>query len=301
MIIKKLTKELKRLCKDIFPPVLLKIYNIILKNIINNIISSPDFKKKINNWGVQNKQIKCSIICNGPSLKKSLVENADFIKSNVKISVNFMPLYDDFFDLKPEFLVLVDPIFWSNDNKKILEDKINKLNQRLQEIEWKLDIIMPKVSQQNNRIINKIKSKNNINIIYINSEETKTEKYSEMIYHFILNKSVPNFQNVNVAAIYFALNIGFKEIYLFGCDHDWIKNIVVKNDSKLYLKDIHFYKDSHEENYNKIDSNLEYQFKSIYTLHNSYSKLNKYSNYLNAKIYNAAEESMIDEFEKIKL
>ena len=49
-----------------------------------------------------------------------------------------------------------------------------------------------------------------------------------------------------ITAIYSSILCRFKNIYLYGVEHDWIKNIIIDKENNLYIKKNHFYDNNNE-------------------------------------------------------
>lgn len=67
---------------------------------------------------------ECVILGNGPSLKKSLENDLDFISNRIVFCVNFFATSDYFEVVKPKFYVFADPGFWGKQTSLLLKDKI---------------------------------------------------------------------------------------------------------------------------------------------------------------------------------
>jgi hypothetical protein len=286
----------------ITPPIFFKIVKKIIIFKKNNNLLDKKYNKnlKIENWGMDfsKSQQNCVILCNGPSLNNSIDQSYDFISNSVKIVVNFSPLSDLFWKLKPDFLVLVDPSFWEENIDKDLKIKIEELVEKIKDIDWNIKIVMPILKNQKNRFTEVLSGVKNINFVNINSKPSSKEFIEDRILEYASNNSSPLFQSVSVASLYFAMNIGFKKIYLFGFDHDWIKNIIIDDSNNLLLMDNHYY-DKSKQTYKIIKSNLLEEFRAQYQLHNSYNEIREYAKVLDIKIYNCTKNSLLDSFERI--
>ncbi len=116
---------------------------------------------------------------------------------------------------------------------------------------------------------------------------------SQLENNFDLAKPLPLVQTVANLAMYLAINIGIKEIYLVGFDHDMILNIG---------KSQHFYKEDaneltragYEEWVNDIDLEvLGGYYKNMWLV---YKDLKKYANTSGIKIVNITPNSLLDVF-----
>lgn len=98
-------------------------------------------------------------------------------------------------------------------------------------------------------------------------------------------------------AIQIALYMGFKQIFLLGCDHDYL------NDLKR-VKNHHFYNDeesgiSDAEHLSSFDT--EWWFQQYYFRWKEYKLMKQYAEKRGCKIFNATAGGMLDVFPRIKL
>ena len=92
-------------------------------------------------------------------------------------------------------------------------------------------------------------------------------------------------------------------MFLFGCDHSWHKDLVVKSDNTLIDKNNHFY-DLNEDSQAPIDSNIEGSecFSSWANSFKIHSELERYAKFLNIKIFNySGNDSYVDAYERRNL
>lgn len=297
------SKITKKILNNITPPIILRACietKLLVRRIIFSGYSVSNLIK--NNWGVKAQVNKnCIILCNGPSLNKSLKDHKLFIENSIKICVNFMPLSYFFQELKPEFLMLVDPIFWQKNISAELESKIIKLNDALRCVDWNLKIVMPIKAKVTNHVFEVAANNKNIEMIFINSDVSKSDILQKRLFEYAANRSAPVFQSVSIAAIYFAINSGFKNIYLFGCDHDWIKNMIVDDNNRLCHRDTHFYEENETTKFLPINSSLLEEFRAQYSLHFAYNELKEYAKFMNSDVFNATPNSLLDSFERVDL
>lgn len=110
-----------------------------------------------------------------------------------------------------------------------------------------------------------------------------------------ISQAIPGPQSVTIMALYIALYMGFKEIYLLGCDHDWLLHI---------NKSSHFYPEkSHamvKSGYNEwFQEDLEEQFQAYISLWRQYKGIREIANRNGAQIFNATEGGLLDIFPRV--
>ncbi len=121
-----------------------------------------------------------------------------------------------------------------------------------------------------------------------------------------LNLGMPTPMTVAVTAIFIALNLNFKKIYLMGMDHSFHEDIVVNDKNILCTKDVHFYSDKpnalnpvlvKDINTGETLKIHEY-FLCLHTMFRSHLFLENYANSIGAKILNMSPKSYIDAYER---
>lgn len=253
---------------------------------------------------------ECVIIGNGPSLKDSLTgETLEFIKQRPKFCVNEAVISDEFLQLKPEFVVFMDPYYWSKDTTDPYLSMYKQVAEVLSNVDWKIKIFISKAAREWNFFIDVPKKNPNVEIIYVSTRISKIKDEKYRFKEYRQNIAMPRVQNVLVACMYFAINAGFKKIYLFGADHSWHESIHIREDNVLCYKDLHFYD---KEKVVKCSPawrnpectrtwNMADLFEAFSYKYKSYMELEEYSKHMGSKIYNASKISYIDAFERIKL
>lgn len=256
---------------------------------------------------INNKE--CIILGNGPSLKDELENNLDYYKnSSCKFSVNDMALDSYYEVLQPQYYVLADPAYFDKNTSEIVGDNRDRLIMAIKEKTfWNMTIFIPALQKgKSNKFLSELKNKNNIKVCFYNSLPIKG--FTKFKY-FCLKKNFasPYIQNVLVAAIYLAINMGFENIYLVGADHSWIENITVNDDNVLLQSDKHFYgkisslKPIYKDSTELSPFNMHEFMWAMYKVFYEYHVLQQYAEYLSVHIYNCSEKSYIDAFERRRL
>lgn len=248
---------------------------------------------------------RCVILGNGPSLKESLHKHEEFIKKSKKGCVNDFAGNPYFKKLKPDYYILMDPIYWDRSPSKHFQQVFEQYNKTMRrEVNWPMVIFMPMAAKKWHQFINLPKENSNITIAYVNTTPMYSSKRIRRFF-FRANLAMPVVQNVLVASIFVCLNLGFKKIYIFGADHSWHETIFIDQDNRLCLKNNRshdmkaadyapFYMDAAEH----VPFKMYNLFKALSRMYESYMELEDYAKSLGAKIYNASEKSYIDAFER---
>lgn len=239
--------------------------------------------------------VRCGILGNGPSLKTTLEKDIDFINQLELTAVNLFSTTPEYKQIKPKNYLLLD---WSFMNPDHWHGRTG-LRGIIENTTWELNLFVPKRMLKSDYFRNELAQNTNIKPIPFNY--TIVSGYTSLT-HYLFKRGLgmPQCQNVLVAALFYSLNMGFKEIYLFGADHSWHEMIKLDENNNLIVSDTHFYG---QEDYDIAVRDTSYMSQQFFSLHKAfygYEVLAKYARVLGVKIYNASIKSYVDVFEKVK-
>lgn len=276
-----------------------KIYNIFLlfnQTIISllSVLIFSNFKSVLFFRKIKKAHIggTCYIFGNGPSLK-------DFFKSESLqgkeiFVVNYFALSEEFIKVKPSNYIVLDNILVGNpSNYGSNVKKVELLYDTLSQVDWPLIFYYP--NNGNNMIIEKLKQNQYITICIYNMVPISGFRN---VTHWLFRNSLgmPWPQNISNAAIFCALNSGYKLIYLYGVEHSWLKNFDIDPKThKLYLNDGHFYKEENIRWFRRGEYCI--WVRDIYRALQSHYELREYADSVGAKIINKTPTSFIEAYE----
>ena len=111
-------------------------------------------------------------------------------------------------------------------------------------------------------------------------------------------KAIPKIQTVVHVAIYLAMYLGFKEIYLLGCDHSWLLHHGISQ--HFYKEEQHSFTRNNYSEWSEV-KDIGYEFKTHAKLWDVYRKIRSEAAKINCNIFNATPKSMLDIFPKKNL
>lgn len=288
----------------------MKINNIYLKNFIkkNILFIKPGlaitkfggFESKDLDIIKSNKKFKnrhdgerCFILGNGPSLRN---EDLSKLSNEVVFAVNQIAKLDDYKSIRPDYYFCVDQVFFSLNPSD--EEDAQTINTFLELKNEKCDpqCFIPARFKKDIRRY----GLNDLKVNYFIDAYRMTDKYNGIVDY---SKVVPSFGTVVQYAITMAVYMGFKEIYLLGCDNTGILvtiNSVLKEDNqRLYA-----YKVSDEENRRMermVSRNgLEAYCESYLCTLQDYRKLFLYCKRNNVKLVNCSSTTVIDSIPRME-
>ena len=246
------------------------------------------------------------ILGNGPSLKTTIIDKNYFLENKSLICVNHFAETDFYQKTKPEFYILGAPEMWRNDVEIFHLEKGKKLFKAISEqTAWDIKLFIPTCARKYQDWQSQIKKNNRIEVVYYNKTPGDGNKWFR---HFIFrnNWAMPRPHNVLIPSLMIALNLQFKNIYIAGADHSWMKDIYVSDNNQVFLTQKHFY-DSQTAEPRTMDKggNGERRLFEIlekWTLaFHGYFIIKEYADSRQQKIINITPESYIDAFERLKI
>lgn len=276
--------------------------NIFLKNMIEKTIGYSALKilkrdqmnavKKNEKFKNQYLGKRCFILGNGPSLNavdfKSLANEYVF-------TVNQLMRRPDFKDLKSNFHVWSDFNFFD-------EDSINSEFLKVM-LSLNTDDNMPEcfIPADFMDFARKYQLEDTLRMNYFKIRLSMYEGFNESVDY---SKIVPGQSSVVVFAIFLAIYMGFKEIYLLGCDTTGIvvsiKSIISKNDQEDYAYQI---SDEEQKRMTSLyqKHSIEGYAKSFWQLLCSYRIVHTYCEKRGIKLINCSATTVIDSIPRKKL
>lgn len=233
-----------------------------------------------------------TILANGPSLK-DVISNLDFSKCDCCV-VNDIYLSPYYKKIKPRYHVLADPLYFV---------RCGDIEPFIKTIDWDIRLFVPYSAWRKMAILRQMPNKY-ITVVPFHSSYMKGFSSFEL-FLFKRGLSMPVAQNVLVPSIFNAINMGYKEIILYGADHSWTRNIRVNDLNQVCLTDSHFYDEGEVKlaPWRKATPGRDIYkmheiLKDLTTVFMSYHIIRKYANIKQCSIINRTKDSFIDAFER---
>jgi hypothetical protein len=244
-----------------------------------------------------NKSDRCFIVGNGPSLKKM---NLGLLKEEIVFTVNnIMNDIDIYESLNSDYHVIIDPEYFklSNDvpEDRVQIDLLKKINYK-----DKNPICITSYEGKETFLKNKIDEVLDLNYLY--QHKNITDNYSSIIG---MDKNFPSSQNVIQCAIFSAMYMGFKEIFLIGCDMTsvFVSFEYDEEGERAILSNRHAYEYSENELKSMLKSCEKYDNEFILDEYarnfKIFKKIRKYANKNNVSIVNAGVGGGLDVFPRV--
>lgn len=235
------------------------------------------------------------IMGNGPSLADNIKNDLVILQDTPTMAVNFAANADEFTLLKPDYYLLADPHFFEGRRS---DPNVEKMFERFNnEVDWEMTLFVPaKYSAKAIGITNQRISVKHFNPVGVEGFGV-LERAA-----FSSGRGMPRPRNVLIPAIMTAMLLGYKEIYILGADHSWIKTLDVNSDNEVVSVQPHFYKDNNEEQrrVTSVYKNVKLHeiLLSFHLAFKSYHTISRYAASRGIDIYNSTPGSYIDAFRR---
>lgn len=272
----------------------INIFKRVLKKIKEKRTSLkylPILKKNIDLKDSQ-KGKRCFIIGNGPSIK-----DQDLLKLNGEQTfvVNTFWNHPQFKEINPKYYIITDTdVFPKEKSNYWSEELLSKKHiiEESREIKMLLNVLGKETIEKNN-----IYPQNKKYYIMLDGYFKEDGRFNIQI-----DKTIPQTKNVVITCLIAAAYMGFEEIYLLGCEHDFLAHPNLYSWKHFYEEgkiNIHDKKD--QEYFKLAKPSYEAQIDQVKTLFRNYRLLKTKLSIENPKIriFNATPNSFLDVFPMI--
>lgn len=237
------------------------------------------------------------VMGNGPSLKEAMTQHRDVLERFPKSAVNWAAVTPDFLDLKPEYYLLADGVFFSPDPS----GKVDRLWETFGRVDWPMTLFVP-AKYRKYPALRQLPA--NVTVKRFNL--TPAEGWESVTHRlFRQGLAMPRPRNVLVPSIMCLMREGFSRIVLTGADHNWSRSLWVTDRNRVVTVQQHFYQDDDaelkrvEELYKDIHIHQLYQ--SFAIAFRSYFDVQAYAETRGVSIINATPGSFIDAFPRLQM
>lgn len=261
------------------------------------IIDKNFMKAMLRNKGFQNIHAgkRCFIIGNGPSLSQLDLSK---IRKEYKFTVNTI-MYNALLyqTISSDYHVIIDPAYFCL-NPEIKEDKATI--ELLKTINYKNKKPLCLTNYDACGAIHKYGLHEHLDFLYLYQHKILTPSFTGII---DLSKNMPTAQNVVQTAIYAAIYMGFRKIYLIGCDMSYIFITLEtkENGERVISKNFHAYEYNSNEMkmIRKLVKDNEYRLQDYAKTFNIFKRIRKYALKKGITIKNATPGGFLDVFERV--
>lgn len=240
------------------------------------------------------------ILANGPSLTQTVRSHPGFLRGKELLAVNHAATSDLFVELKPQYYLLADPLFWI-----VPEIKEKTFGALVERTAWPMVLFMPTRAWKDRSWQEMVARNAQIRVVKYNS--TPVEGFSwfcNLVYKAGLGMPRPH--NVLIPSIAVGIRMGFRRIYLAGADHSWLPEITVNDRNEVLMNQKHYYdqgisKARAVRNENLTTARLSTILHHMSVAFGSYFVLRDFAGFCGVEVVNVTPGSFIDAFPRLQL
>lgn len=235
----------------------------------------------------------CYVLGNGPSLKDVLLNGEIGTGEGDLFCVNMFCTSEYFWKLKPRFYLLCDGEYF-NPSTERTKTFVEELIKTFNKVDWQLFLIIPPSIPNNCHLLSYIDNPS-VNILRNNSAEVSGFKWFRHLF-YQARLGMPRCQTVINYALMTAINMRYNNVFLYGAEHSWTKNMWVGDDNKLYTGDPHLYDSGN--NMVPLPNGISVECSYLSMAFRAHELIRSYSDSINVKIVNKTKGSFIDAYER---
>ena len=237
----------------------------------------------------------CCVLGNGPSLKDDLEHGRVRLDGNDVMCVNMFCWDASFWVVKPRFYFLIDGNLFNPTKQRQIE-KVDGIIDSLNNVDWDMYLMISSGTVSGSKLLRSIKNEH-IKIIRINSTSVSGFRgFRHWIYRQRLG--MPHCQTVVNFAICVAINMHYENIYLYGVDHTWTRDLYVDENNVVYDGVRHVY----DKNLTRVkkDHNFAKMLGQFAKMFKAHYLLEEYSKSEGVKIWNCSSDTFLDAYDRLK-
>lgn len=258
------------------------------------VLSSLNVAIKTNKITNQKVNNKCTILANGPSLKTAMDGNEVLLKNVDVFCVNSFCESEYFWTIKPKFYFLVDGQFF-NPTLERCKVQVENIQKAFAKVDWDMVLYISTSSNKGGVLAGLTNPK--IKVIRLNTTTIEGFKWFR---HFLykIRMGMPRCQTVVNMALSTSIIMGYNEVFLYGADHSWTKDLRVDDDNICCYGDRHVYNTGLVVI--KKDKTIGELLLNFSRMFDSHWVINEYAKSMNVRILNCTKGSFVDAYNRFK-
>lgn len=209
------------------------------------------------------------------------------------MAVNFMANTPQFAELRPDYYVLADPLFFDG----TAHENVARLWRNLAAADWDIVLCVPRNMMKKAK--KTLGHAPHVTLVPFNFVGAEGFAFIEdFLYGTRL--AMPRPRNVLIPAVMTAIAAGYTHIYICGADHSWLETIRVSDENHVISVQPHFYADSAKE-LKRSETlyrglHLHDVLLSFYIAFRAYHRIARFAGRRKVAVFNSTPGSYIDAF-----
>lgn len=232
----------------------------------------------------------CVILANGPSLKRAFEDGEVYCGGRDAFVVNMFVHSPEFWTIKPKFYCILDGAFFAPTKERHVE-LMTELAKALNKVDWGMYLCISSGCVNGGLM----KELHNRHIKIIRWNTTTFEGFKGLC-HFVYrhNMAMPRCQTVTNMALAAAINMGYENVYLYGADHSWTRDLRVDDDNVVCYGDRHVYATGVQVI--KKEGSIGHLLNQFAKMFDAHWVINDYARSRGVKIWNCTRDSFVDAY-----
>ena len=198
----------------------------------------------------------------------------------------------EFFELRPRYYVMADPVFYS----ATADGNVADLREALGRVDWQMTLFVPFGADASAYAGNGHIAVERFNFLAVDGWRWLQR------WAYGRGRGMPRPRNVLIPSLMIGLWLGYEVIYVAGADHSWMRTIEVDEENRVVSVQPHFYDDNAEEQ-RRVSSvyrgvRLHEVVYSFYLAFRGYHAIRRMADERGCRIINVSRGSYIDAFER---
>lgn len=237
------------------------------------------------------------IFGNGPSLKTQIEKmeaNLEKYKDYDCSVVNDFVNYPIFEKIKPKYITMSDPLFFRETKDK--ERGRKAMNTFAEKTDWDMIFFIP-YRLRFGSYLEPVRQNAHIKIIPYHDTFYRGKRLTPFA-SWLFKKGLGNgeFETVVLNAMYAAMMMGYKEINVYGIDHNFFDSLAMTSQNVLCHKYNHFY--GEESQWEPVGVSMLRFLELKETVFRGHLIMEKLAEDIGVKIYNCTPNSLVDAYER---
>lgn len=235
----------------------------------------------------------CCILANGPSLKEALANGEVRLEGNDIFCVNMFAEADVFWTIKPRFYFLVDREFFCPSMERT-QKQVAFLKEAFAKVDWDMFLCISGTSA-NSGVLSGL---DNPHIKVLRWNTTDVGGFRSFRHFFYRrNMGMPRCQTVTNFALTAAIAMKYENVFLYGADHGWTKDLRVDDENVVCYGDRHIYNTSLTEL--KLDYSIATLLRRYAMMFEAHWLINDFAKSEEINILNCTKGSFVDAYKRL--
>ena len=242
------------------------------------------------------------VFANGPSLSKDVKRYHPSIMTSDRMFVNYSALSPLFEEFKPNYYLLLDPLFFTDDS---VVDDVTKEKRRFlietfrSKVSWVMYIIVPKRALSS-MLVKLARENSCIEVLWFDDKLERPDINDVDYSGWASGRVSPPGQTVINTAVYLGIFWRYHKVCLIGADMTLHKTVSVEQSTNLlYKEDEHFYgKDSLKYVTDPSCNNIGAWLYAVAKMFIWHRRLREFADTQGVRVINASSFSYVDAYER---